>query len=167
MAKNREPVLLELAHLPREQVGPFLLLGLDKDASKEDIEGKWAERVKWARKQLITLTLEEINWAREIVCDPQKRIAADVLSLNADTIEHTVGKLGRSYGLGEDRRGVGWEPLDEEKELADYQPAIEVPDPQEIRSTIVVPEIPEEVPAAGRLLEQLVQSPLDPWLIQL
>ena len=27
-----EPVVLELAPLPREQVGPFLLLGLDKDA---------------------------------------------------------------------------------------------------------------------------------------
>ena len=27
-----EPVVLDLAPLPREQIGPFLLLGLDKDA---------------------------------------------------------------------------------------------------------------------------------------
>ena len=44
MAKNPEPVLLELATLPREQMGPFLMLGLEKDASKDDIEAHWAEQ---------------------------------------------------------------------------------------------------------------------------
>ena len=33
----------ELASLPREQVGPFLLLGLDKTADKEQIEANWAD----------------------------------------------------------------------------------------------------------------------------
>src|SRR5205814_8819347 len=81
MANANEPVLLELAHLPREQVGPFLLLGLDKDAGKEHIEANWAERIKWARKQQTNLTLEEINWARELLTDPARRLAADATSL--------------------------------------------------------------------------------------
>ena len=50
MAKNGEPVVLELASLPREQTGPFLLLGLDKTADKEKMEARWADRVRWARK---------------------------------------------------------------------------------------------------------------------
>ena len=44
------PIVLELAPLPREQVGPFLLLGVDKTAAKEEIEANWAQRVIWARK---------------------------------------------------------------------------------------------------------------------
>ena len=31
-------IVLELAPIPREQVGPFLLLGLDKSADKDQIE---------------------------------------------------------------------------------------------------------------------------------
>src|SRR3954447_17610985 len=82
--KNHEPVLLELAHLPREQVGPFLLLGLDKEASKADIEASWAERIKWARKQQTNITLEEINWARALINDVARRMAADATTLNFD-----------------------------------------------------------------------------------
>ena len=32
MARLHTPIVLELAPLPREQVGPFLILGLSKDA---------------------------------------------------------------------------------------------------------------------------------------
>jgi len=55
MPQPPEPVILELASLPREQIGPFLLLGLDKDADKEQIEANWARRVIWARKNLTRL----------------------------------------------------------------------------------------------------------------
>lgn len=41
MAEHSEPVVLELAPLPREQIGPFLLLGLEKDADREQIEASW------------------------------------------------------------------------------------------------------------------------------
>src|SRR5262245_44195508 len=99
MPNTQEHVLLVLAHLPREQVGPFLLLGLDKDAGKDDIEARWAERVKWARKNQTNLTLEEINWARELVNDPERRVAADVKSLNADTVEGSLAQLARRFGL--------------------------------------------------------------------
>ena len=37
------PVVLELAFLPREQVGPFLLLGVDKTQGKDQIEANWAQ----------------------------------------------------------------------------------------------------------------------------
>ena len=48
MAKAPEPIVLELATLSREQMGPYLLLGLDKSADKEQIDKHWADRVKWA-----------------------------------------------------------------------------------------------------------------------
>ena len=47
MAKAPDPVVLELATLSREQIGPYLLLGLDKSADKEQIDKNWADRVRW------------------------------------------------------------------------------------------------------------------------
>jgi len=167
MAKNPEPVLLELATLPREQMGPFLLLGLEKDAGKEEIEAHWAERVKWARKGQYNVPLEDINWARELVSDPARRAGADAGSLNADTVDGAVARVTRRFGLAEDRRGPTWEPLDEEKPLADYRPPVEVPAAADVRAAVVVPEVPQEVPAAARLLEQLAQAPVDPWAVAL
>ncbi|MBI1917922.1 MAG: hypothetical protein HYS12_24780 [Planctomycetes bacterium] len=105
MAKNLEPVLLELATLPREQMGPFLMLGLEKDASKDDIEAHWAERVKWARKGQFNVPLEDINWARELVTDTAKRPGADAASLNADTVDGSVARVTRRFGLTEGRAG--------------------------------------------------------------
>jgi hypothetical protein len=163
---NQEPVILELAPLPREQIGPFLLLGLDKDADKEQIEACWAKRVIWARKSQIRLALEDINWAREVVNDPEKRIRADAASLNADTAEKVVARLCKRYNSTEQGRPP-WQPLDREKELADYTPAVEVPDPDVVRTTIALPEIPPEMPAAANLLQQAVQQPLDPWNLEL
>lgn len=165
MADKQEPVLLELAHLPREQMGPFLLLGLDKDASKEDIEANWAERIKWARKQQWNVTLEEINWARELISDPARRIGADAASLNADTANGLIGQLVSRYGSSD--KGPAWEPLDEEKPLANYELPTEVPDAATVRDGIVLPEVPRELPGAARLLEQLARAPLDPWAVQL
>ena len=43
-------MVLELASLPREQVGPFLLLGLPKEADKDQIEKHWADRVRGPAK---------------------------------------------------------------------------------------------------------------------
>lgn len=162
MANANEPVLLELAHLPREQVGPFLLLGLDKDADKEAIEAAWADRVKWARKQQTNLTLEEINWARDLLNDPQRRLTADAVSLNLDTVDGYLARLVRDSS-----RSPTWEALDEEKQLANYEPAVEVPDLEALRATLNIPEVPREFPAAETLLRQLAAEPVDPWAVQL
>src|SRR5438067_2359534 len=44
------PVMLQLAPLPRTQIGPFLILGVDKDAPKDVVEAQWVQRLIWARK---------------------------------------------------------------------------------------------------------------------
>src|SRR6476469_5579950 len=72
MARSQEPVVLELAALPREQMGPFLILGLDKNADKVTAERHWADRIKWARRQLIKVALEDINWARDVMNDTER-----------------------------------------------------------------------------------------------
>jgi hypothetical protein len=162
---SNEPVLLELAHLPREQVGPFLLLGLDKDASKEDIEAHWAERIKWARKQQTNLTLEEINWARDLVSDPVRRVTADATSLNLDTTEGTLATLATRYGA--EKATPSWEPIDEEKPLADFTPPVEVPDLEATRQAVAVPEVPCRFPVAASLLAKLAGQALDPWEVSL
>ena len=155
-----EAIVLELAPLPREQVGPFVLLGVDKTAGREQIEAAWAQRVIWARKNQIPTPLEDVNWAREVINDPDRRIRADAASLNLDTADGVLRKLCDRYtGMG---RG-GSEPLDVEKPLADYTPPIAVPDADEIRRTIPVPEIPLEVPAVAKLLEEMINEPIDPW----
>jgi hypothetical protein len=167
MARSPEPVVLELASLPREQVGPFLLLGLDKAATKEEVDAHWADRLKWARKQLAKVQLEDVNWARETLRDADRWVRADAASLNADTTEGALAALGGRYGAGNGQPGRLWQALDSEKALADYMPAAEVPDPDAVRAALAVPEVPEELPAVAQLLERLAQQPLDPWGIEL
>ena len=115
--KNKGPVVLQLAPLPREQVGPFLLLGLDKLAGKEAIEAHWAQRVIWARKNQSKVPLEDINWARETINDLERRIRADAASLNVDTCAGVLRRLSERYG-GQLPQGSSGAPLDVEKELA-------------------------------------------------
>jgi hypothetical protein len=161
MAKSPPvPVVLELAPLPREQVGPFILLGVDKNADKETIEAAWAQRVIWARKGIIKTPLEDVNWAREAINDWDRRPRADAASLNLDTADGVLRLLRNRY-LGQG--GTGCRPLDVEKSLADYTPAFALPDLQEVRQSVPVPDVPLDVPAVVRLLEQMVQEPLDPW----
>jgi hypothetical protein len=153
------PVVLELAPLPREQVGPFLILGVDKTAGKEEIEANWAQRVIWARKGQIKTPLEDVNWAREVIQDVERRIRADAASLNPDTTARTLRQVMERYG----GKQAGCQPMDVEKPLADYTPAGDVPDPDAERASIPVPDVPPDVPVVRRLLEQLVRAPLDPW----
>ena len=166
MADEHEPVVLELAALPREQLGPFLLLGLDKNADAEAIEASWAQRVIWARKNQIRTPLGDINWAREVVNDPDRRVRADLTSLNTDTAAGLLERLAEACGAGP-RGGPTWKPLDVEKQLEDYALPVEVPDADEVRQAITVPEVPQETPAVAQLLQQFVQEPLDPWMLSL
>src|SRR6266436_4167866 len=95
---RQDPVVLELAPLPREQIGPFLLLGLDKDAGPEQIEAHWAQRILWARKKQILVPLSDINWARAVLVDPERRVRADVTSLNTDSAAGVLRQLAEQYG---------------------------------------------------------------------
>jgi hypothetical protein len=160
------PIVLELAPLPREQVGPFLILALPKDADKEIIEAHWAQRVIWARKNQIAVPLEDVNWAREIISDPDKRVRADVASFNLDTTEATLRKLASRYESPRALPGtVG--PLDVEKPLTEDAEAFEIPDVLEESQKVRLPEVPDEFPAVELLLEQRIAQPIDPWLLTL
>src|SRR5262245_14669389 len=95
--KPNAPVVLELAPLPRDQVGPFLLLGVDKAAPKDVLEKSWAQRIIWARKNQTRVPLEDINWAREALNDLEKRIRADASTFNLDTTDHVLKALHDRY----------------------------------------------------------------------
>jgi hypothetical protein len=159
------PVVLELAPLPREQVGPFLLLGLDKDADRDTIEAHWAQRIKWARQKQIKVPLEDINWAREILSDPERRLLAAVSTLNVDTAAGVLAELERKYTQASGQ-ATGGQPIDQETDLSTYSPDVEVPGVEEVRAAIVVPEIPREFPVVRELLKQAVDQPLDPWAVE-
>ncbi len=161
MNMEQEPVVLELAPLPRQKIGPFLLLGLDKDAGPEEIEAHWAQRILWARKNQIDLALAEINWAREVINNPQKRVRADAACLNTDSVDRVLRRLEKKYGIEQGR--PSWQPLDSEKSLADYAPAAEIPDLEEAHRAVPLPEMPEDLPGVAWLVEQFLQEPIDPW----
>lgn len=167
MAGQPEPIVLELAHLPREQMGPFLVLGLDKNATREEIEAHWADRVRWARKGQISIPLEDVNWARERLSDVAQRLQADAASLNVDTADGFVRQLRARYGADPTRQGPLWEPLDEEKPLADYNLPVEVPTIESVRGSLMVPPVPQEMPAVTELVRRWAEEPLDPWALEL
>jgi hypothetical protein len=157
----QEPVVLELAPLPREKIGPFILLGLEKDATAEEIEAHWAQRVIWARKNQIGVALTEINWAREVLNDPDKRIRADAASLNVDVTTRVLKDLAQRYGA--DPAGPTWQPLQADPPLTEVTPPIEIPDPEEVRRTIPIPEVPDDLPGVSWILDEFLKEPLDPW----
>jgi hypothetical protein len=166
MTKNAEPVVLELAALPREHLGPFLLLGLEKTADKDKIESNWADRVRWARKGQLKVPLEDVNWARNELSAAENRLRADAGSLNVDLTEAVLARLAVRFGISGDR-GIRWKPLEREKSLADYSPAAEIPAAAEIAAAVVLPEAPNELPAVQFLLQQLASARIDPWALEL
>jgi hypothetical protein len=158
-----------LVPLPREQVGPFLLLGLDKGANAEQIEAHWAQRVLWARKGRIRIPLEDVNWAREALRDAEQRAIHEVASLNVVLSDGYLHKLAESFGM-EGRPGTTtgprWEPLQETAEPQQSGARTEgsfVPDLAVEAAAITLPELVREFPSAVELLRQAVQEPIDPW----
>jgi hypothetical protein len=121
--------------------------------------------VKWARRQLIKTPLEDINWAREMLNEAEKRIRADAASLNTDTADGLLLQMAQRYGLEGGQATRMWQPLDDEKQLADYRPPAEVPVISDVREALQDPTIPEAVPAAPALLQEFVRQPLDPWAL--
>jgi hypothetical protein len=160
------PVVLDLAPLPRTQVGPFLILGVDKDADREAIEASWAQRLIWARKNMTKTALEDINWAREMLTDQDRRIRAEAASLNVDTTDGVLKTL-RDKFQGKEPQSMGCRPLDIEKNLADYQPPTPLPDLEEVARQIPPPQVPHEVPVVQVILEDFVRQPIDPWDVAL
>lgn len=151
--------MAELVPLPRAQVGPFLILGVPKDAPLDTIDAAWAKRLIWARKKQTDTPLEDINWARETLKEPPRRLQADAATLNIDTV---TGYLNRLEKEPIDATNQG-KPIDVEKDLSQYVPSVTFPDAEQIRKGLPTPEIPRDVPAVSVILRQTVDQPLDPW----
>ena len=158
------PVVLELARLPREQIGAFFLLGVDKTATQDEVEAHWAKRVIWARKKQIKTPLEDINWARDCLSERDKRVLADAGSQNADITAGTLKRLEEEYT---ETGSIDCQPVDEEKDLSQFSPDVAVPNLEEVRKSIGVPEIPCEFPAVRDLLAQATLQDIDPWKMNL
>lgn len=162
MTQPLAPTMLQLAPLPRQQAGPFLLLGVDKDADQEAVDAAWAQRLIWARKGLTPTPLEDINWARDVLKDTTRRLRADAASLNVDTCDGLMRRLRRRFE-GKNPGEGSVLPLDVEKSLAQYVPEAPLPDEAEVLAGIVPPQPPLAVPLADLLLEDHVSQSLDPW----
>jgi hypothetical protein len=164
---TNDPVVLELASLPREQAGPFLLLGLDKTADKDTMESHWADRVRRARKNQLKIPLEDVNWARNLLADVEGRLRADSASLNIELSDGLLAQLAGRFGVGGDFGDIRWRPLERPWPMSDEGSAIDLPDANELTAGLVLPEVPDELPAVRFLLEQLATAPLDPWSFEL
>ena len=157
------PIVLKLAPLPRSQIGPFLILGVDKDADKYAIETAWAQRLILARKGQLGVPLEDVNWAREILTDPERKLRADVTSVNIDTTDATLRKLRESF----QQASPAAQPIDVEPDLSGYEPKLPFVTLEEVRAGLQLPELPREVPAVPILLREIHREPLDPWAFSL
>src|SRR5207253_2539490 len=104
-------------------------------------EANWARRVIWARKNLTRVPLEDVNWAREVMSDPDRRVRADCAGFNPDTADGLLRRWCGRFGVGGAGGEVsaGWRPLDDERPLADYAPLAEVPDANEVRAALRAP----------------------------
>jgi len=152
---------VELAPLPRERLGPFLLLGVPKSADDETIEAAWAQRVLWARQGKTRIPLEDIHWARAMLRDPEQRLAADAASLNPDVNGDELRRLARLWGLDPNR--PSWPPLDPDPPAV----GVDVPDPAAVRPTVPAPAVPMDLPGVARWLDEFARAPLDPWSLAL
>jgi hypothetical protein len=159
-----QPLLLDLASLPREQIGPFLILGIDKDADNKELEAHWAQRLIWARAKQVRIPLEDINWAKEMLQDRDRRVLADILSLNPDTLSGEMRQL-----LQLDKHGAlepeepGWTPLEPPLPELPEMPAEQLPDMETVRSSLAIPDIPLDLPAVARMLDEVAGESIDPW----
>jgi len=156
---DEAPLVLKLAPLPRSQIGPFLLLGVDKDAANEAIEANWAQRLIWARKNQGSVPLEDINWAREVLNDAERRLRSDSQNRNVDTTEGTLKKLVVQF----QEAAASCLPIDVEPDLSNYRPSLPTATLEEVRAQTSVPPIPREMPAVPSLLREANREPLDPW----
>lgn len=151
---------IELAPLPRDRVGPFLILGVPKDADAESIERHWARCVLWARQGKTRTALGDIHWAREILRDTERRLAADIGSLNLETSGDELRRLNSHYHL--DPPQAAWMPVEPES-----MAAADLPDPDVERAKLPPPDVPVQLPAVQEWLTAWARAGDDPWAVSL
>jgi hypothetical protein len=164
VADSEQPLVLDIASLPREQIGPFLILGIDKDADSKEMEAHWAQRLIWARAKQVRVALEDINWAKEMLQDRDRRVLADILSLNPDTLSGEMQQLLQLDKLGAlEPEEPDWTPLEPPLPELPEMPAEQLPDMETVRNSLAIPDIPMELPAVDRMLQEVAGAPIDPW----
>jgi hypothetical protein len=144
--------------MTREDAGPFLILGIDKDADAASIESQYQARLDLMRRGDIKWSESDLTWAREQLVDRDRRTVADADSWNADLASGDVRRLSRLYRT--DSLIPGWEPMDPE-------PPAELPqaniDLDAIIAKMPTPAVPLELPAIARWLDRCSAIGLDPW----
>jgi len=153
---------LSTARLPWQQAGPFLILGLDKDASSEQVESATRQRLDWIRQGILSCSEEDLNWARDMLLDAEQRIVADAQSLNLDTLDRQWQQLRDTHD------STDWEHP--HWPIWDYPlPEIPVPSPEQGDANGAktcdppLPEIPDEIPALSQLIDDWRSRRIDPW----
>jgi hypothetical protein len=159
MSKVKQPGI-ELAPLPRDRVGPFLILGVAKDADPDAIEKRWAQSVLWARQGKTQTPLGDVHWAREVLRDVEQRLSADVASLNTEIAGDELRRLASLVHLNDGR--PAWPPIDPEPPPLRES---DIPDPASVLAAAPEPDVPIELPGVARWLDEFARTPIDPWSI--
>ncbi len=97
-----------------------------------------------------------------MLLDRERRVSADVVSLNPDTSTGELRQILAKHGPLEPEV-PSWSPYEAALPELPEPPSNLMPDCDELRAGLAVPEVPLELPAIDRILEQARSSPLDPW----
>jgi hypothetical protein len=147
----------------RERAGPFLILGIDKDADAATIAAQFERQRHAVQAGLCHWTLDDLDWARNELQDAKQRLAADLNSLDVDLASGEIHRLARLYSLADGR--PGWEPLDPEPKVELMPPAaVSV---ERLVADVPQPDVPLEIPAINRWLDQFAHQVADPWTTEL
>ncbi len=142
----------------REDAGPFLILGIDKDANNASVEAQYESRMSASQRGELKWSASDLEWAREQLLNADRRVVADADSWNTDIASGDVHRLIRLYRM--ENTSAGWEPLDPE-------PPAELPitniDMDALVAELPLPDAPLELPAIARWLERCGAVGLDPW----
>jgi hypothetical protein len=147
----------------RELAGPYLVLGVDKDVDSDEIEAHYQSQCRAVERGECSWSIDDLEWAKQVLCDPEQRLAADRDSLNPDLASGEVQRLARLYRL--DGSPPGWEPMDPEPPI-DFS-ALYVIDSNALASTVPTPDIPRELPAVKAWLDHFSAAATDPWSMEL
>lgn len=150
-------------HHARELAGPFIVLGVDKDADEAAINNHFHLQCLAAARGELQWTQGDLEWARQLLHDSKRRLVADLDSVNADLASGEVNRLSRVYHL--DRSTPGWEPLDPEPPMA--LPDTADFDPQAMVDGIAKTDIPVELPVIDAWLQKFAGAVTDPWTMEL
>ncbi|MBX7104629.1 MAG: hypothetical protein K1X57_11145 [Gemmataceae bacterium] len=142
--------------------GPFLILGVDKDADAATLAERCADRVESSRRGELRWTENELLAALEQLHTPSRRLVADAESYNPDIASGEVRRLARLFRV--DGTPPGWEPMDPEPPAESADTTI---DAASLAASLPAPDVPLELPSVETWLEKYAAAGNDPWTSEL